>query len=331
MTGKTMRAVVADAPGGPEVLSLRDVPIPEPGKGEVRLRVAYSGLNPMDTFGRRGVLSWMNLPWPFTPGIEFAGLVEKIGEGVDSALAGTRVHARNSWGGNADYAIVAAASVLPVADGLDWKTGSVYRGMTFTAWHCLHTAARIREGDVCVFHSAAGPVAIMLTQIAKDAGATVIGLVGGPSKITYAKPFGADHLLDYRSTDWAAEVQTLTNGRGADLIVDGNQGPDASKNYDAIAVSGKVLYIGATAGAPAADVPTSALIGKSFFVGGFNLSLMESNSPEVDQSIIENVRNQRWKIPITEEVSLEEVPELHARFERREITGRVVVRVGGDL
>jgi NADPH2:quinone reductase len=196
-----MRAVVADEPGGPEVLSLRDLALPEPGKGDIRLRVAYCSLNPMDIFGRGGVLTWMNLPWPFVPGIEYAGLVDKTGEDVDPALVGKRVHARNSWGGNADYAIVPASAVLPVAEGLDWKTGSVYRGMTFTAWHCLHTAARVREGDVCVFHSAAGPVAIMLTQIAKDAGATVIGLVGGSSKIAYAKAFGADHFVDYLSPD----------------------------------------------------------------------------------------------------------------------------------
>lgn len=326
-----MRAVVADEPGGPEVLSLRDLPIREPGRGEIRLRVAYCGLNPMDTFGRRGALTWMNLPWPFIPGIEYAGLVDKTGEAVDPALVGTRVHARNSWGGNADYSIVPASAVIPVAEGLDWKTGSVYRGMTFTAWHCIHTAARMREGDVCVFHSAAGPVAIMLTQIAKDAGATVIGLAGGSSKIAYAKAFGADHLLDYLSSDWPAEVQTLTDGRGADLIVDGNQGPGASKNYEAVAVNGKVIYIGVTAGVPAPDVPTSVLIGKSIFVGGFNLPLVEAIGRHADSSIVENVRSERWKIPITEEVSLEEVPQIHAQFDRREIMGRVIIRVGGDL
>ncbi len=329
--GSQMRAVVADKPGGPEVLSLRELPVPEPGRGEIRLRVAYCGLNPMDIFGRCGALTWMNLPWPFVPGIEYAGLVDKIGEDVDPALAGKRVHARSSWGGNADYAIVQASAVIPVAEGFDWITGSVYRGMTFTAWHCLHTAARIGKGDVCVFHSAAGPVGIMLTQVAKDAGATVIGLAGGSSKIVYAKTFGADHLLDYRSSDWVSEVQKLTNGRGVDLIVDGNQGPAASKNFDAIAVNGKIIYIGATAGAPAPDVPTSMLIGKSVFVGGFNLSLVEPIAEQANESIIENVRSGRWKIPITEEVPLEEVPELHARFDRREIVGRVVVRVGGDL
>ena len=331
MTNQTMRAIVADEPGGPEVLKVTALPIPQPGPGEARIKVAYCGLNPMDTFGRSGTLTWMDLPWPFTPGIEHAGVVDAVGDGVDASLIGSRVHARNSWGGNADYSISPAANLLPVADGLDWKTGSVYRGMTFTAWHCLHTAARVRAGDVCVFHSAAGPVALMLTQVAKDAGATVIGLVGSSAKIEYARGFGADHLVDYVASDWVAEVMRLTDGRGADIIVDGNQGPDAPKNYEATAPNGKVIYIGATAGAPAPDVPSYVLIGKSIFVGGFNLPLLEAIGVDASDEVIENVRSGRWKIPLGEEVELEDVPELHARFHRRELVGRSIIRVGGEL
>jgi NADPH2:quinone reductase len=331
MTNQTMRAVVADEPGGPEVLHLKTVPIPQPGPGEVRIKVAYCGLNPMDAFGRGGVLTWMNLPWPFTPGIEHAGIVDAVGDGVEASLIGSRVHARNAWGGNADYSISQAANLLPMAEGLDWKVGSVYRGMTFTAWHCLHTAARVRQGDVCVFHSAAGPVAIMLTQVAKDAGATVIGLVGSAAKIDYARPFGADHLVDYVASDWVAEVMRITDGHGADIIVDGNQGPDAPKNYEAAAANAKVIYIGATAGAPAPDVPTFILIGKSIFVGGFNLPLLEAAGQDASDEVIDKVRTGAWKIPIGEEVELEDVPELHARFHRRELVGRVIIRVGGEL
>lgn len=331
MTNQTMRAVVAGEPGGPEVLKVTTLPIPDPGPGEARIKVAYCGLNPMDTFGRRGVLTWMNLPWPFTPGIEHAGVVDTVGDGADTSLIGSRVHARNAWGGNADYSIVQAASLLPIAEGLDWKAGSVYRGMTFTAWHCLHTAARVRAGDVCVFHSAAGPVAIMLTQVAKDAGATVIGLAGSQAKIDYARQFGADYLVDYVANDWVAEVMEITDNRGADIIVDGNQGPDAPKNYEAAAANCKVIYIGATAGEPAPDVPSFVLIGKSIFVGGFNLPLLEAMGEDASDKVIENVRSGRWKIPVSEEVELEDVPELHARFHRRELVGRVVIRVGGDL
>ncbi len=331
MTNQTMRAVVADEPGGPEVLQLKTLAIPQPGPGEARIEVAYCGLNPMDTFGRRGVLTWMNLPWPFTPGIEHAGVVDAVGEGVDSSLIGSRVHVRNSWGGNADYSITKAATLLPMADGLDWKTGSVYRGMTSTAWHCLHTAARVRPGDVCVFHSAAGPVGIMLSQVAKDAGATVIGLAGSAAKIEYARQFGADHLVDYVGSDWVAEVMRLSDGHGADIIVDGNQGPDAPKNYEAAAPNGRVIYIGATAGEPAPDVPSYILIGKSIFVGGFNLPLLEAIGTDASDEVIENVRSGHWKIPVGEEVELEDVPELHARFHRRELVGRVIIRVGGEL
>ena len=333
MEEANMRAVVADEPGGPEVLSLRQIPVPEPGPGEVRLRVAYCSMNPMDVFARRGVLSWLDLDWPFTPGIEHAGVVEKVGPGVDDALLGRRMQSRANWGGNAEYSIAPVTQTGPVPDGLDWKTGSVFGGMTYTAWHCLHTTARIRQGDVCVFHSAAGPVGVMLIQVAKDAGATVIGLAGGPEKLAYAASFGADHGIDYRDSGWPAEVMRLTDGHGADIIVDGNQGPDAPRNFDAMAPNGRLIYIGATAGAPAPDVPVGQLIGKSILVGGFNLPVLTATGvAERDhEQIIENVRSGRWKIPISGEVALEDVPELHARFERRELMGRTVIRVGGDL
>ncbi len=333
MPNDDMRVVRAEAPGGPEVLTLSRIAVPEPGPGEVLLRVAFCSFNPMDVFGRRGALPWLDLPWPFTPGLEHSGIVEAVGPGGDSSLVGSRAIARNSFGGNADYSIVPVDRLAPIPDGLDWKTATVFGGMTFSAFHIIRTAARVEPGEWCVFHSAAGPVGIMLTQVAKDAGANVIGLVGGPNKTAFAKPFGADHLVDYRADDWAQEVLRLTADRGADLIVDGNQGDGAAKNYEAIAANGRIIYIGATAGALAADVPVGLLIGKSIFVGGFNLPALDAVYEGVrdNAEAIEKVRSGVWKVPVSETVELEDVPETHARFERRDLMGRVVIRVGGEM
>jgi NADPH2:quinone reductase len=172
----------------------------------------------------------------------------------------------------------------------------------------------------------------MLTQIAKERGAIVHGLVGGPRKLEYAAAFGADHVVDYRSGDWSAEVLRLTGGRGADLIVDGNGGPEAVKNYQAIAPLGRVVYIGATAGLPPPDVPVPLLIGRSFGVCGFSLPHFEKSAGATEiREITEAVRSGRWRVPIGEEVPLEDAPALHARFEARELMGRAVIRVGGEL
>jgi NADPH2:quinone reductase len=327
-----MRAVQANNTGAPDVLSVVDLATPEPGEGEVCLKVSYCGFNPMDAFARQGALTWMQLDFPFTPGIEHSGVVDAVGPGGDETLIGKTMLARNSYGGNADYSIVPVARLFPVPDGLDLKIATVFGSMTFTAYHLLHTTARTKSGDWCVFHSGAGPVGIMLTQVAKNLEAKVISLVGGNKKADFARPYGADHFVDYRDENWADEVMKITDGHGADLIVDGNQGPDAIRNYDAIAPNGMVVYIGATAGSPAPDVPTGLVITKSFFVGGFNLPVLDAalGSLRDNEAAIEKIRSGAWKVPISETIQLEDVPELHARFERRELKGRVIINVGGD-
>ncbi len=326
----TMRAIRIDEPGGPEGLYLADVPVPEPGPGEVRLKVAYASMNPMDVFARQGKVTWLPIKWPFTPGIEHAGVIDKVGDGVDPAMVGKRYHSRNMYGGNAEYSIAPVANAIPMPDELDWRIGTCYGGMTYTSYHALHTAARIRAGDWCLFHSAAGPIGIMLTQIAKSAGAKVIGLCSG-AKFDYARPYGADHLIDYTAGDWVAEVKKLTVGAGIDIIVDGNQGPEAPKNYEVIAPGGHCIYIGATAGSPAPEIPVSTLIFKSAFVGGFNLPLLEARGGRDNADVLRKVASGEWKIPISEEVALDGVPDLHKRFAARAVKGRAIVRVGGEL
>jgi NADPH2:quinone reductase len=326
-----MRAVVAEAPGGPEVLRMRDLPVPAPGPGQVRLRVAYSGLNPLDVFARAGRVSWMPVPWPFVPGLEHTGRVEAIGPGADPSLLGRRMISRQQWGGCAELSLAAASALVPVPEGFDWKTATVFRGCGHTAWHVLHAPPALRAGQVAVFHSAAGPVGLMLTQIAKSRHAIVIGLAGGPRKIAFARPFGADHLIDYLAADWPAETRRLTGGRGADLIVDGNGGPQAARNYEAVDVGGRIIYTGATAGSPAPDVSVALLVGKSIAVAGFNLPLLEGAEAKEIPELLEAIRSGRFRVPLGEEAALQDVPALHARFERRELVGRTVIRVGGEI
>lgn len=329
---ETMRAVVADKTGGPEVLKLQTVPVPEPGKGEVRIKVAYCSMNPMDVFAREGKIPWMRVPMPFIPGIEHAGVIDKVGEGVDKSWIGKRAHSRNWWGGNAEYSVAPTTHIMPMADGLDWKTGSVYMGMTYTSYHTLHSACRVREDDWCLFHSAAGPIGIMLTQIARDAGAKVIGLCS-PAKFDYARSFGAQHLIDAHAGDWEKQVMTLTGDVGVDIIVDGNQGPQAAKNLEVIAPGGHVVYIGATAGSPAPDIAVRSLIYKSAFVGGFNLPLLEKRRADARdvKQVLENIKSGKWRVPISEEVTLDGVPDLHQRFAKRLVKGRAIIKVGGEL
>lgn len=328
---KTMRAVIAASAGGPEALTIENRPIPEPGAGQARIRVAYAALNPLDTHARAGRIKWGHPGFPFVPGYEYSGRVDAVGTGVDPSLVGRRVASFSEWGGNGEYALATAARVVPVPDRLSWQVGAAFSTTAVTSWHLVRSAGRVSPGMHVVVHSAAGSVGAVVTQIAKEAGAVVYGLVGGADKVEYARQFGADHLIDYRQEAWPVKVKELSGGRGADLIIDGNAGPESVKNYEAIAPLGNVIYIGAMGG-QAPDVNVSMLIGKSFSVTGFVQFFHQARTRGAENAEIEEkLASGRWRIPIEREFTLDEVAEAHRLFESRALRGRSLVRVGGEI
>lgn len=326
-----MRALVADQPGPPEVLELRRVPVPAPGPGQVLVRVAYASLNPLDTHARAARVAYMAPAFPFTPGIEFSGLVAAVGDGVDTAWIGRRVVSERHWGGCAEYAVTAADALLEIPEGFDWVLGTVFHTCVYSSWHVLHTAGRIRSEDTVLLHSAAGAIGAMSAQIAKEAGATVIGLCA-PSKFDFARGFGFDHLVDSRAPDWVEQVLGASGGRGADLIVDGVAGPEAPRNFEALAPLGQVIYIGAVGGyAPPVDI-SRELYAKSIAVRGFMVYVAAAATGGVEKKgIHEALRSGRWRAPVSRISGLDEAVEMHRRFEARELCGRNLFRVGGEL
>lgn len=327
-----MRAIVADAPGPPEVLQCVELPAPKPAAGQVRVQVAYSAMNPLDTHARAARIDWNAPEFPFTPGYEYSGLVEAVGEEVDASWMGKHVVSEAEWGGCAEYAVATAARLIEIPEGFDWQLGTVYHTCAYSAWHVLHTAGKLQAGQHVLLHSGAGPVGIMATQIAKEAGATVYGLVGSPEKIAFARDFGADHLIDRQATDWVEEVKSCSSGRGVDLIIDGVGGPDAAKNFEALAPLGQVIYMGAVAGQPPPVDISRELYVKTIAVRGFVVYVAMAQTQGSETPFIhEALREGRWKIPITKVVELEETAELHRQFENRELYGKSLIRVGGDL
>jgi len=327
----TMKAMIAHAPGSPDVLELREIPIPEPGPGQVRIRVAYTALNPLDTHARAARVAYMAPDFPFTPGIEFSGLVDAVGSGVDEKWLNKRVVSEKHWGGCAEYAVTPVENLLTIPDGFDWILGTVFHTCVYSAWHALHTAGRIREGDHVLLHSVAGAIGAMSAQIARDAGATVLGLCS-PAKFDFARTHGADHLFSSSDPDWPAKVLEATGGHGADLIIDGIAGPEAPKNFEAAAPFGQVVYMGAVGGyAPPVDI-SRELYAKSIAVRGFMvyLGMAVTGGAELPE-IHDALRTGRWKAPISEIVELEDTPDLHRRFEARELMGRNLIRVGGEI
>lgn len=331
MKTEMMRALVADSPGPPEVLQLREVPIPEPGPGQVRVRVAYVTLNPLDTHARAARVAYLAPDFPFTPGIEFSGLVDEVGDGVDPSWVGRRVVSERHWGGCADFALTNADALLDIPEGFDWVLGTVFHTCVYSSWHVLHTAGRIRDGDVVLLHSAAGAIGAMSAQIAREAGCTVVGLCS-PSKFEFARSFGFHHLIDSNADDWVQQVRTVTGDHGADLVIDGVAGPHAPRNFEALASLGQVIYIGAVAGyAPPVDI-SRELYAKSIAVRGFMVYVaMAATGGREKELIHEALRSGRWRAPVSRIAELDEVREMHRLFEQRELYGRNLIRVGGDL
>lgn len=331
-----MRAIVLEQTGGPEVLKLTERPTPEPAADQVQIRVAYVGLNPLDTLVRTGAFGF-HPPLPFIMGKGYSGIITKVGAGVDPTRVGQRV-ACQEWGGYADYAICAADAAQPIPDDLDWKLGTVALTPAVTAWHLLHTVARSRQDDLVVVHAAAGAVGMMLVQIAKDLGAHVIGLAGSAEKITWAQRHAtADLWLDYRAEgEWPGKVKAfaadLTPGKaGADFIFDGNQGPEALKNLNALAPLGQVVFIGAMAG-PAPPVPISSLVAGSVGVRGFVVQhgMRITQGTELGK-VLPKLASGSWAFPIAPAVPLEQVIDLHRAAGARTLLGRGIISVGGDL
>jgi NADPH2:quinone reductase len=327
----TMRAMIADEPGGPDVLELRKVSVPEPEPRQIRMRVAYVALNPLDTHARAARVAYMAPDFPFTPGIEFSGVVDAVGDGVDSSWLGKRVVNERNWGGCAEYALTAPEFLLEIPDGFDWVLGTIFHTCVYSAWHVLHTAGRVRESDCVLLHSAAGAIGAMAAQIAKSAGATVVGLCS-PSKFEFARAHGVDHAISSSDPVWPARVLEATGGRGADLIIDGIAGPEAPKNYEAAAPLGQVIYLGAIGGYPPPVDISKELYAKSIAVRGYlvYVAMAATGGAELPE-IHHALRSGRWKAPVSEIVGLEDTADLHRRFEARELMGRNLIRVGGDL
>ena len=327
------RALIAQRPGPPEVLQMTEGAVPVPGKGEVRVAVAYCGLNPLDVLARSGRMNYLVGAWPIVLGIEHSGVVDAVGPDVDPSWLGRRVVSRTTFGGNADYSIDPISDLAQLPDRIDLLTGAVFRGAGQTAWRVLHERAKIRAGQWLLIHSAAGAVGVLLVQLAKRAGMSVVGLVGNSAKRRFAESFGADRIIVADDgVDWLAAVRQEIPRGGVDLIVDGKGGPLAANNFEVLAPSGTLVILGATSGLPHPPGSPSFLIRKNATMSGFNLPIAESvgrDPKELDEDLAGWMAAGQLRVPITEVVPLDAAPILHRRFESRDILGRAVLEVGG--
>jgi NADPH2:quinone reductase len=262
-----------------EAMRLDEVPAPEPGPGEVLLRVLAANVNFPDAMLCRGQYQ-IRPPLPFTPGVELCGRVEALGEGVTGLDSAARVitPAALPGGAFAQYAVVPAAGVLPAPEALDDAEAAALHIGYQTGWFALHRRAAIRPGETLLVHAAAGGVGSAAVQLGKAAGATVIGVVGGPEKVKTARELGADIVVDRRSEDFVAVVKEATAGRGANVVYDPVGGEAYAKSTKCIAFEGRIVVVGFTSGTVPAPGLNHALV-KNYAILGLHWGLYNTHDP----------------------------------------------------
>ncbi len=320
-----MKAVVFDKLGGPEVLRLADIPKPEVKPGTVVIRVRAAGINFADTLFRQG--QYLIQPQlPDVPGVEGAGEIEAAGAGVSNLKPGQRV----AFIGNkayAEFALAPAAQVIPLPDSMSFEHGAAFPIQVLTAWHMLHTCHNTAPGQTVLVHSAAGGVGIVAVQIAKAAGAKVIGTVSSDSKAALVKEYGGDDVINYATKDFAEEANRLTGGRGVDLILDAVGATTLEKGIGCLAPFGHTILYG-RAGGPPEPLNLFQLFPRSAMASAFTLNTVATLPDLMRRGIEEALRlvmHGKVKLIIGKSYPLAEAADAHRFMESRQSTGKLVL------
>ncbi|SDK11269.1 NADPH2:quinone reductase [Actinopolyspora mzabensis] len=275
-----MQALRVSELGEPrDVLELVESPLPQPGPNQVLVRVAAAPVNFPDALMCRGQYQ-VKPETPFTPGVELCGEIVELGSGVGGFSTGERVIGAGAvpTGGFAEYALMDAARTFPAPSALsDAEAASLFIGYQ-TGWFGLHRRGALREGETLLVHAASGGVGSAAVQLGKAAGATVIGVVGGPEKAEVARELGADVVIDRRSEDFVRVVKETTGGRGADVIYDPVGGETYERSTKCVAFEGRILIIGFASG----KIPTPGLnhaLIKNYSIVGLHWGLYNERDP----------------------------------------------------
>jgi NADPH:quinone reductase len=247
-----MKAIRFHEHGGPEVLRLEDLPTPEPGEGEARVRVRFAGVNFIDVYRRTG---FYPVPGglPSIPGSEASGVVEAVGPGVADSLGiaeGDRVAFWDGPGAYAEAVVHRAERLLPLPDGVGFEAGATLPLQGMTAHYLTHTIRPLGAGDTVLIQAAAGGVGLLAVQMAKLAGATVIGTCSTEEKAERVRAAGADHVIRYTEEDFVEATKRLTGGRGVDLAIDGVGRSTFEGSVAATRIRGHVILFGQASGPP---------------------------------------------------------------------------------
>lgn len=243
-----MQAILARQFGGPDVLELEDVPDPQAGAGQVRVRLHAVGVNPYDTYMRAGAYA-IKPELPYTPGADAAGVIDQVGRGVTGLSAGDRVYVSGTASGKAhgayaQFAVCTPEQVHPLPGRITFTQGAGLFVPYVTAWRALFGRANTRAGDTVLIHGASGGVGVAATQFAVAAGAAVIGTAGSDQGVTVVKAQGAQSAVNHTTPGYLEQITALTGGRGPDVILEMLANVNLDHDLTVVAQGGRVVVIG---------------------------------------------------------------------------------------
>ena len=321
-----MKAIRVNEHGGPEVLSYEDVEVPEPGEGEARVKLAASGVNFIDTYQRTGLYPRET---PFTLGLEGAGEVEAVGEGVEEISEGDYVAFAGVPGAYAEYIIAPAERLVPFNVTLvEARIAAAVMLQGMTAHYLTHSTFPLQEGQTALVHAAAGGVGLLLVQLATMRGATVIGTAGTEEKAQLAREAGADEIILYTEQDFVKETNRITDGEGVDVVYDSVGKDTFDGGLDALRPRGYMVLFGASSG-PVEPIDPQVLNQKgSLFLTRPRLQLYTANREELlwrAESLFSWIGQNNLNVRIGGTYELSDVEQAHRDLEGRKTTGKLLL------
>ncbi len=325
-----MRAALCKEWGGPEKLVVEDVPSPPLCAGAVRLAVHAAGINFADLLLIAGQYQ-EKPPFPFTPGMECAGVVTEVGAGVANLKAGDRVMALTGTGAYAEEIVVDAARVFAIPAKMDFLAAAGFPVAYGTSHGAFDWRAHLKPGEWLLVFGAAGGVGLTAVEIGKAMGARVIACAGGPEKLAIAQGHGADHLIDYSREDIRERVKEITGGHGADVVYDPVGGDAFDASLRCIAWEGRIIIIGFASGR-IPQAPANIVLVKNIDVIGFYWGSYQARKPELQRQSYDQLF--RWfeegklKPHVSEQMDLKEAARALGLLRQRKSTGKVVLTMG---
>ncbi|WP_169566101.1 NADPH:quinone oxidoreductase family protein [Sneathiella limimaris] len=324
-----MKALVCKEFGSPDILVMEDIAEPEVSKGMVKIQVHSVGLNFPDTLMIAGKYQFKP-PFPFSPGMESAGIVTEVGEGVTKIKVGDRVMSNHGHGGFAEYVVAPEDGTYVIPDNMAFDKAAGFPVTYGTTYHALVDRGNLKKGEVLLVHGAAGGVGLNAVELGKALGATVIGTVGSDEKFDIVKEYGADHVINYSKESIKDRVKELTGGKGADVIYDPVGGDAFDQSMRCINWEGRLLVIGFASGR-IAELPTNLALLKGCSVVGVFWGEFARRNPEKNranfQAMLDMVERGELKPHVSMHFPLEQGADAMKALLSRKSTGKVIITV----